>query len=112
MSAGGGTGARRNEARRLLGGPGRPGQGTRFDSCCLHSREGEFAVRDSSASSFLAARGSGEGSESVVGLERHFIKMWGGVGVGLVLLEKFSLDLHNTIFRKINNHPYSDIELS
>ena len=81
----GGTGARRNEARRLLGGPGRPGRRTGLDPCCLRSREGEFAVRDGGTGGLLAARGSGEGSESVVGVERHFYKKWGGVGVGLVL---------------------------
>ena len=86
MGARGSTGARRNEARRLLGGPGRPGQRTGLDSCCLRSREGEFAIRDGSgAGSLFAARGSSEGSKTVVGLERHFYKKVGGGVVGLVL---------------------------
>ena len=74
----GGTRARGNEARRLLGGLGRPRQRARLNPCCLCSREGEFAVRDSSAGSLLTARGSGEGSKTVVGLERHFYKNVGG----------------------------------
>ena len=80
-----GTGARRNEAGRLLGGPGRPGRRAGLDSRCLRSREGEFAVRDGSTGGLLAARGSGEGSEAVVVVERHFYIKMGGVGIGLVL---------------------------
>ena len=95
--AGGGTGARRNEARGLLGGPGRPKRGTGLDSCCLHSREGEFAIRDGSTGSLLAARGSGEGSETVVGLERHFYKNVGGGVRWFGTIEKFFVRLaqHN-----------------
>ena len=48
-------------------------------SCCLRSREGEFAVGDGRTSGLLAAGGSGEGSEMVVGIERHFYKNGGGL---------------------------------
>ena len=50
-----------------------------MNPCCLRSREGEFAVGDGNAGSLLAARGSGEGSETVVVVERHFYKKWGGL---------------------------------
>ena len=94
----GGTGARRNEARRLLSGLGRTKRRTGLNSCWLRSREGEFAVRDGGTGGLLAARGSSEGSEMVVGLERHFHKNVGGGWSWFGTIEKFSLDLHNTIF--------------
>ena len=60
---------------------------------------------------FLLPEAAARGAKRLLDWKDIFIKSGGGWS-WFGTIEKFSLDLHNTIFRKINNHPYNDIKLS
>ena len=60
---------------------------------------------------FLLPEAAARGVKQLLVLKDIFYKNGGGWS-WFGTIEKFSLDLHNTIFRIINNHPYSDIKLS